>query len=190
MSTDRPALLALVGKWRARVSDYDAKAGNGQTPENEGWIGGMAEGTDACADELEAALSPLGVAGLRQGNWHHPDGGRIVGWVIEPGDVERMGADAFCLPREVADALENLRAARTTPPPAAEEDAAFLRDVAATLRGNMCHHMAHKVSTLADRITAAPAAPDCNCPGIGRLRAEAHAPNCPTRAAHRQPGAE
>lgn len=59
---------------------------------------------------LRAALCPApGVDGLRQGNWHHPDGGRIVGWVIEPDDVERMGADSFCLPREVAEALANLR---------------------------------------------------------------------------------
>lgn len=56
-----------------------------------------------------APAAPAEVHGLREGNWHHPDGGRIVGWVIEPEDMERMKADAFCLPREVAEALENLR---------------------------------------------------------------------------------
>jgi len=51
----------------------------------------------------------VAVEGLRQGNWPHPDGGRIVGWVIEPEDADRMGADRMCLPREVADALTKLR---------------------------------------------------------------------------------
>lgn len=55
------------------------------------------------------------VDGLRQGNWQHPEGGRIVGWIIEPNDVERMKADAFCLPREVAEALANLRADHYAP---------------------------------------------------------------------------
>lgn len=56
---------------------------------------------------------------LRQGNWAHPDGdgARIVGWVIEAEDVGRMKADAFCLPREVGEALELLRA-RSVPPEA------------------------------------------------------------------------
>lgn len=53
--------------------------------------------------------APLGVVGLREGNWHHPDGGRIVGWVIEREDADRMGADCMCLPGEVAEALANLR---------------------------------------------------------------------------------
>ncbi len=60
-----------------------------------------------------------GVEGLRQGNWHHPDGGRVVGWVIEPDDKDRMGADAFCLPCEIAEALTMLRDEHRASAPAA-----------------------------------------------------------------------
>lgn len=60
-----------------------------------------------------------GVEGLRQGNWHHPDGGRIVGWVIEPDDKDRMGADAFCLPCEIAESLTMLRDEHRASAPAA-----------------------------------------------------------------------
>lgn len=79
------------------------------------------------ADDLSRAIKAMegmascGVEGLREGNWHHPDGGRIVGWVIEPDDLERMKADAFCLPREVAEALQNLRARHATSPSGADE---------------------------------------------------------------------
>lgn len=51
------------------------------------------------------------VDGLRQGNWQHPDGGRIVGWHIPPSAVERMRADAYCLPREIEACLARLAAA-------------------------------------------------------------------------------
>lgn len=52
---------------------------------------------------------------VREGNWSHPDGGRIIGWRLMPSEVERLGADAFRLPREAHDwCLEQLRAARAT----------------------------------------------------------------------------
>lgn len=104
------------------------------------------------------------VEGLREGNWHHPDGGRIVGWVIEPDDVERMKADAFCLPREVAEALENLRnASRPAPvPPATEgwaEDLARAVELAERLvapgpkashvSASECHEIADFIMSLA-----------------------------------------
>lgn len=55
---------------------------------------------------------PLPPATFRQGNWEHPDHiGRIVGWIIPNDVVQRMGADAFCLPGEVEDALRRLAAA-------------------------------------------------------------------------------
>jgi hypothetical protein len=65
-----------------------------------GWCAALTHGVKA---DLSA---------FRQGNWEHPDHtGRIVGWVIPNEAVERMGADAFCLPREVSDALRRLASA-------------------------------------------------------------------------------
>lgn len=68
----------------------------------------------ACAVERAARAGvPLPAATFCEGNWSHPDGdgSRIVGWRIPAADVKRMGADAYHLPREVADALGRLAAA-------------------------------------------------------------------------------
>lgn len=81
------------------LADYDAGKLNAQS---------FVQGVRAI-QALTAEQQQESVRGLRQGNWHHPDGGRIVGWVIEREDADRMGPDCMCLPREVAEALAKLR---------------------------------------------------------------------------------
>jgi hypothetical protein len=67
---------------------------------------------EAMRQEFEAS----DLSAFRQGNWPHPDGiGRIVGWIIPNEAVERMGADAYCLPREIDEALTRLAALRAQP---------------------------------------------------------------------------
>lgn len=126
----------------------------------------------------EATAAPVGVEGLRQGNWAHPDGGRIVGWVIEPSDAERMKADAFCLPREVAEALEMLRAAST---PAAEATAApggevertqYVRDQLAELFASdrLTSHQARIVAAARDLLATPPAGAPAEGDAVRALR--------------------
>ena len=68
----------------------------------------------AVAAERERCAG-VDLSAFRQGNWEHPDHkGRIVGWLIPNDAVKRMGADAFCLPREIAEALTRLAAIRIT----------------------------------------------------------------------------
>jgi hypothetical protein len=62
---------------------------------------------DATPTALPAAGESL--VAFREGNWPHPDGkGRIIGWHVPQDVVDRIGADSFCLPREIADALDRL----------------------------------------------------------------------------------
>ncbi len=69
------------------------------------------------SEEYVAPAVPHAMSAFRQGNWEHPDHtGRIVGWFIPNDVVERMGADAFCLPREVEECLTKLIAARRAAP--------------------------------------------------------------------------
>lgn len=94
------------------------------------------------ATSMKADTQPAGVAlpanTFRQGNWSHPDGdgSRIVGWCIPAADVKRMGANAFCLPHEVSDALARLSAACGVQASAATLDPAYMQRLIDALQEN------------------------------------------------------
>jgi hypothetical protein len=98
----------------ARVLAEFAKTAPGRLPQRVQDAIGVALACAPSPTEPKAAeCVALPCATFREGNWSHPDGdgSRILGWRIPAVDVKRMGAAAYHLPREVADALGRLAAA-------------------------------------------------------------------------------